>query len=142
MLGSPKSSKSMKNKYHVRSTHRRSASQPVGKEDDWSGEDGSARIKEGGGRHARSFEVGGIQSSGVMLFMGDKEESVADSQLRVDEGTLNTLKVLAAKRELGIQNIIGVSHSLEEGGIIEKLVHLEEVAVKIKAKMGESRLLL
>jgi hypothetical protein len=45
---------------------------------------------------------------------------------------IKSLKVLAAKRVLRIQEEAGVSHTLKEGGIIDKLVELEEVAVKIK----------
>jgi hypothetical protein len=42
------------------------------------------------------------------------------------------LKQLAAERVLNIQNGSGVSHILKEGPTLEKLVALEEVAVKVK----------
>jgi len=50
------------------------------------------------------------------------------------------LKKLVAKKELTIQKGSGVSHSMKEGSIIDKLVALEEVAVKIKVNREEDML--
>jgi len=138
-IDSPKSGNGLKKKYQVCSTHRRAASQPLVRDDVWSGDEGEGGKHEGGGRQAQSLEIGGTQGLGIGFFMGDNEELVADSRVRGEGGSRNTLKVLAAKRELGIQNKISVSHSMNEGGIIEKLVLLEDVVVNIKAKRGESR---
>jgi hypothetical protein len=122
---SPKSGNGVKQKYHVNSAHRRAFSQPLEREvEEWSEEEGVLR-----GRQACSLEVGGSQL-----------RSVEETQVRDHLWRKNSVKELAARKELGIQNKVGVSHSLEEGSTLEKLVFLENVAVKLKVKREELRL--
>lgn len=74
-FANPKSGVGGKHNYFVSSSHRRAVSQPLGREEDWSGEDDGYG---GVGRSSRS------QGSGVGLFMGDNMESVPDTQVRVE----------------------------------------------------------
>ena len=108
--------------------------------DAWSGDD------EGNfGGNARSLEIRHSHGSGVNLFMGDYEEYVVDSQLSeaAKRGKkVKELKVLAAKRVLKIQKESGVSFPSSEGGIIEKLVRMEDVAAKLKASREDARVAL
>jgi hypothetical protein len=63
-----------------------------------------------------------------------------DSLLRQEEGGGKNFKVLAAKKELVTQKKVGVSHSLKEGGIIDKLVEVEDKAVKLKVSKESVKL--
>jgi len=98
-------------------------------------------VREVFGRKARSSEICPLHGSGVGFFMDDHVESVADSQVWGVAKRGKHLKVLAAKRVLEIQKESGVSFSPSEGGIIEKLVQLEDVAVKAKACREEARVI-
>jgi hypothetical protein len=124
MEGSPNVGKTMKRRYHVDSLHRRAVSQPNFKDEGWS--DCSM------GRRVISLDEGVIQGEGSGIYMGEEAESVAESQ-----GT--KLKVLAAKRVHRTQKKLGVSYPPKEVGIIDKLVHLEELAVKVKVQWKERR---
>jgi len=124
MEGSPNVVKTAKRKYHVDSMHRRMVSQPIFKDDGWS--DSSA------GKRILSLDDRAFQGAGSGGFMGEEVESVPESQGR-------KLKILAAKRVLRTQKQLGVSYPAKEGGIIDKLVHQEELAVKVKAQREEGR---
>lgn len=123
--GSTNSGKSEKRFYDIESTHRRAASQSLIREEDWS--DGCM------GRQAVSLDFGGSRRSGIRLFKGAQAESVFESQLQGESGCGKTLKVLAAKRVFETQKKAEVAFPTNEGGIIDKLVLLEEVAAKINA---------
>ena len=96
---SPKSGNGMKHKYHVHLAHRRAASQPLEREvEEWSEEEGIESKEVVCRRQACSLEVGGSQ---VRL--------VADMQLRDQLWRKSSIKELAAKKELGIQNNVAVN---------------------------------
>jgi len=63
-----------------------------------------------------------------------------ESKLRLDEDSRKQLKVLAAKKELVTQLEAGVSHSMMEGGILDKLVEMEDKAAKFKTNKVGMRL--
>ena len=129
----PKSGKGDKKCYQGCSTHRRTVSLPVGREEDWSeGEIMASGFGRGGGRIS-SLEPRLSQGSGVGLMFTNKADLEGESLLRKDEGRGGQSKVLAAKKELVIQKKAGVSHSMKEGGIIDKLMEMEDKAVKLKA---------
>jgi hypothetical protein len=127
---SPKSWKSDKRRYQVCSTHRRTASQPIGREEEWSEEEG---LVCGVGGQAHSSEARPHKGFVIRLMFGNKEVMEEESLLRKDCGRGKKLKVLAAKKFLATQREVGVSFPMKEGGIIEKLVVLEDKAVKIMA---------
>lgn len=119
--GSPKLWKDDKFKYQVCSTHRRITSQPLGREEVWSEEEevacGNSR---GGWRGAHS------QGSGIGLMFMDNVDLVEETQERNEDGGRKKLKILAAKKVLHTQKKAGVTFSKNEGGIIDKLVELED----------------
>lgn len=136
----PRGARSAKKKYQICSTHRRTASQPQGREDGWCVEEGLVHGYGRGGGCVRSLEGRQYQGSGVGLIFRDEVDSVADSQLGCVGGRGQQLKVLAAKKELHIQKKAGVSYSEMNGGILDKLVELEGSSRKIKATKGAERL--
>jgi len=121
--GSPKRWKEDKRKYKVCSSHRRTVSHLVGREED--------DIGRGGGQ-ARSWDTRGYYGSGIRFVFGNNGEASEDSRLRKEHGRGKQLKVLAAKKVLVTQKEAGVSFTMKEGGIIDKLVDLEDKAVKAK----------
>jgi len=76
-----------------------------------------------------------LNREGLLLGIKQRRGGVP-SERRLVEGGVK-LKQLAAERVLTIQNGSGVSHIMKEGPIIEKLVALEEVAVKVKVTREE-----
>jgi hypothetical protein len=138
--GSPNLSKGDKRRYQICSTHRRTVYQPEGGAEDWSGEEGYECHKEGGRRRAHSFEVRNSQDSGIRLLMQKQLNSVVETQSQNVDGTGKSLKVLAAKKVLKIQKKAGISSTLKDETMIEKLVDLEEVEVKHKVSREEVRL--
>jgi len=114
-------------------------SQPLCREDDWSEEDGIVGGLGRGGGHARSLEARVPKGSGIGHFFGDNDESFAESHTQNGVGKGKQLKVLAAKRILKVQKEAGVSFTMKEGGIIDKFVELEEVAVKRRINKEEGR---
>jgi len=138
--GSPNMSKGDKRRYQIFSTHRRTVSQPGGGDEERCGEDGHECHKEGGGRRAHSFEVRNPQDSGIRLIMQNNLNSVVETQSQNVDRSGKSLKVLAAKKVLKIQMKSGISSNLKDGTLIDKLVDLEEVAVKLKVSREEVRL--
>jgi len=82
---------------------------------------------------ARSLEIKTSQGLGIGLIVSKNNEMEEESQLRFDGARAKQLKVLAAKKELVTQSEAGVSHSMMEGGILDKLVDMEDKAVGFKA---------
>jgi hypothetical protein len=76
----------------------------------------------------------------VGLMFPNKVVREDDSLLRQEESGGKNFKVLAAKKELVTQKKVGVSHSLKEGGIIDKLVEMEDKAVKLKVSKKSVKL--
>lgn len=122
--GSPNLCKSDKRRYKICSTHRRTVSHPVGREDGWSEEDDPEYGVHRAGGQARSWDATLSQGSCIGLDFNNNVEAEEDSHVRNKGGSGNHLKVLAAKKVLGTQKKEGVSFAMKEGGIIDKLVDL------------------
>lgn len=128
--------KAGKGRYLVSSTHRRTVSFPEVREDVWSDGDGQDGIE---GR-AKSLDLRQSQQSGIGLMFKDDRKKEGEAQLANDKGRGQQRKVLAATKELVTQKVAGVTHSMKEGRIIDKLVEMEDKAVKLKVSKEGTRL--
>jgi hypothetical protein len=130
LSGSSKTGKRVKMRYQISAIHRRAISYQEGEVVEGSEDDEVvAGPLEGGSLNSFPVTKGG---SGIGIL-----PRVRQSRRVIDEGAM--LKKLAAKKELSIQKGSGVSHSMKEGPIIDKLVALEEVAVKFRLNREEER---
>jgi len=86
-----------KRSYNVCSTHRRTVSQLLCREDDWSEEDGLLGGHGRGRGQARSLEVRGTYVSGIGHVFGDVEEPCVESLNQNGIRRGKQLKVLGKK---------------------------------------------
>ena len=138
MEGSPKGGKGGKKNYQVCSSHRRMVSHLMFREEDWSEGEGLG-CGFGSGK-ARSWDHRTPQGSALGLIFPNNADMEGESQLRLGGNRGKQLKVSESKKELVTQLEVEVSHSMKEGSILDKLVEMEDKAVKFKVSKEGARL--